>query len=160
MRLMWCISPKQNAEFGSHMEDVLKVYSRPYDESRPVICMDEKPFQLLDDRIEQIPMSKDNYTGKYDCEYVRKGSCSIFMLTEPLGQWREAHALPRRTSEDWTYALASGCDLLRRCEYDSRQNGYAKAEHCSEMASEHFESDRIITEKRVYDEKRIAISLC
>ena len=44
------------------MEDVLEVYSRPYDENRPVICMDEKPFQLLDDRIEPIPLSKDNHT--------------------------------------------------------------------------------------------------
>lgn len=87
------------------MEDVLEVYSRPYDESRPVICMDEKPFQLLDDRIEPILLSKDNHTEKYDCEYVRKGSCSIFMFTEPLGQWREAHALPRRTSEDWAHQM-------------------------------------------------------
>ena len=87
------------------MEDVLEVYSRPYDENRPVICMDEKPFQLLDDRIEPIPLSKDNHTEKYDCEYVRKGSCSIFMFTEPLGQWRKAHALPRRTSEDWAHQM-------------------------------------------------------
>lgn len=102
---MWCIPPKQNAEFVSHMEDVLEVYSRPFDEKRPVICMDEKPFQLLDDYIEPIPMSKDNHIEKYDCEYVRKGSCSIFMFTEPLGGWREAHALPRRTAIDWAYEL-------------------------------------------------------
>jgi len=29
------------------MEDVLAVYARPYDPARPVVCMDEKPFQLL-----------------------------------------------------------------------------------------------------------------
>lgn len=98
---MWCIPPKQNAEFVAHMEDVLEVYSRPYDEKRPVICMDEKPFQLLDEMFTPIPMSENNHNKKYDCEYVRKGSCSIFMFTEPLGQWREAHALPHRTSEDW-----------------------------------------------------------
>lgn len=98
---MWCIPPKQNAEFVSRMEDVLEVYSRAYDEKRPVVCMDEKPFQLLDEMFLPIPMSKDNHTKKYDCEYARKGSCSIFMFTEPLGQWREAHALPHRTSEDW-----------------------------------------------------------
>ena len=98
---MWCIPPKQNAEFVAHMEDVLEVYSRPYDEKRPVICMDEKPFQLLDEMYTPIAMSKDNHIEKYDCEYARKGSCSIFMFTEPLGQWREAHALPHRTSEDW-----------------------------------------------------------
>ena len=98
---MWCIPPKQNAEFVAHMEDVLEVYSRPLDPERPVICMDEKPFQLLDEHIEPIPMSENNHIKKYDCEYVRKGSCSIFMFTEPLGCWREAHALPRRTSVDW-----------------------------------------------------------
>ena len=98
---MWNIPPKQNAEFVAHMEDVLEVYSRPYDPKRPVVCMDEKPFQLLDEEREPIPMSEDNHVEKYDSEYIRKGTCSIFMFTEPLGQWREAHALPRRTAEDW-----------------------------------------------------------
>ena len=63
--------------------------------------MDEKPFQLLDEMFMPIEMSENNHSKKYDCEYVRKGSCSIFMFTEPLGQWREAHALPHRTCEDW-----------------------------------------------------------
>ncbi len=98
---MWCIPPKQNAEFVARMEDVLSVYARPYDPMRPVVCMDEKPFQLLEDHLEPIPMSEKNPVKKYDCEYERKGSCSIFMFTEPLGQWREAHAFPRRTSLDW-----------------------------------------------------------
>lgn len=101
MKKMWCIPPKQNAEFVARMEDVLAVYARPYDPMRPVVCMDEKPFQLLDDYLEPIPMSETNHVEKYDCEYERKGSCSIFMFTEPLGQWREAHALPHRTCVDW-----------------------------------------------------------
>ena len=83
------------------MEDVLEVYSRPFDPDRPVVCMDEKPFQLLDEYIRPIPMSNKNHIKKYDCEYVRKGSCSIFVFTEPLGCWREAHALLRRTAIDW-----------------------------------------------------------
>ena len=98
---MWCIPPKQSAEFVARMEDVLEVYSRPYEATRPVVCMDEKPFQLLDEYLEPIPMSETNHIEKYDCEYVRKGSCSIFMFTEPLGQWREAHARPHRTCLDW-----------------------------------------------------------
>lgn len=98
---MWCIPPKQNAEFVAHMEDVLEVYSRPHEEKRPVVCMDEKPFQLLDEYIEPIPMSENNHIEKYDCEYVRKGSCSIFLFTEPLAGWREAHGLSRRTAVDW-----------------------------------------------------------
>ena len=67
--------------------------------------MDEKPFQLLDEYIEPIPMSKNNHIEKYDCEYVRKGSCSIFMFTEPLAGWREAHALPHRTAIDWALQM-------------------------------------------------------
>lgn len=102
---MWCIPPHQNAEFVAHMEDVLEVYARPYDEKRPIVCMDEKPFQLLDNMLEPIPMGKENHTEKYDSEYVRKGSCAIFMFTEALGQWREAHALPHRTSEDWAHQM-------------------------------------------------------
>jgi hypothetical protein len=98
---MWCIPPKQNAEFVAHMEDVLAVYARKYDKNYPVVCMDEKPFQLLDERYKPIPMSKSNHKEKYDCEYERKGSCSIFMFTEPLAGWRHALALPQRTSIDW-----------------------------------------------------------
>lgn len=101
MKKMWCIPPKQNAEFVARMEDVLEVYSREFNEDIPVICMDEKPFQLLDEYLEPIKMSENNHSLKYDVEYERKGSCSIFMFTEPLGQWREAHALPSRTAVDW-----------------------------------------------------------
>lgn len=102
---MWCIPPKQNAEFVAHMEDILEVYSRPFDKKHPVICMDEKPFQLLDEYLEPIWMNENNHIKKYDSEYIRKGSCSIFMFTEPLGGWREAHALPRRTAEDWAQQI-------------------------------------------------------
>lgn len=98
---MWCIPPQQNAEFVAKMEDILEVYSRKYDNKKPIVCMDEKPFQLLAERLMPIPMSTNNHTEKYDCEYERKGSCSIFMFTEPLGCWRHAMSLPQRTSEDW-----------------------------------------------------------
>ena len=43
----WCLPSKADADFVAHMEDVLDVYERPYDPSRPVVCMDEKPYQLL-----------------------------------------------------------------------------------------------------------------
>ena len=103
---MWCIPPKQDAEFVFNMEDVLSVYARPHNPKIPVICMDEKPYQLLGDRALPIKMSKDNHIEKYDSEYDRMGTCSIFMFTEPLGGWREAHALPRRTAVDWANQVA------------------------------------------------------
>jgi len=98
---MWCIPPKQNAEFVARMEDVLAVYERSYDEDYPVVCMDEKPFQLLDERYPQIPLSEANHTVRNDYEYEKQGTCSIFMFTEPLRGWRYTTALPQRTTMDW-----------------------------------------------------------
>jgi hypothetical protein len=90
------------------MDDVLAVYARPYDEARPVVCMDEKSCQLLDHVREPLP-GKPGHTEKVDNEYRRKGTCSIFMFTDPLAGWRHAEALRRRTKQDWakqiTYAL-------------------------------------------------------
>ena len=54
LKKMWCIPPKQNAEFVARMEDVLEVYSRTFDPNLPVVCMDEKLFQLLDEYLEPI----------------------------------------------------------------------------------------------------------
>ena len=85
---MWCIPPKRSAEFVARMEDVLDVYTRPYDKNFPVVCMDEKPYQLLDHRHEPMHANPDNPIEKIDCQYERKGTCSIFIFTEPLAGWR------------------------------------------------------------------------
>ena len=82
------------------MEDILDVYQRPYDAQCPVVCMDEKPYQLLADVREPIPMSTGN-VRKIDSEYERKGTCSIFVFTEPLVGKTYAHARSRRTKLDW-----------------------------------------------------------
>jgi hypothetical protein len=82
------------------MEEVLEVYARPYNEMRPVVCMDEKPYQLLEDVREPLPL-KPGHPEKVDSEYQRNGTCSIFVFTEPLGGWRHVEALPQRTKKDW-----------------------------------------------------------
>jgi hypothetical protein len=82
------------------MEDVLAVYARPYNEQYPVVCMDEKPYQLLEHVREPLP-AKPGHTEKVDNEYHRNGTCSIFMFTEPLSGWRHTEALARRTKKDW-----------------------------------------------------------
>lgn len=56
------------------MEDVLEVYRRPYDADCPVICMDEKPCQLLADARLALPMGENNPVRKEDSEYVRCGT--------------------------------------------------------------------------------------
>ena len=52
----WCIPSKEDADFVACMEDVLDVYELPYDPMYPVICMDEKPYQLLDDVRQPLPV--------------------------------------------------------------------------------------------------------
>jgi hypothetical protein len=86
------------------MEDVLAVYARPYDRNRPVVNMDEKPYQLLDHTREPLQMEAGKPL-RTDYEYVRIGMCSIFIFTEPLAGWRYAQAFPTRTKKDWAYRI-------------------------------------------------------
>lgn len=82
------------------MEDVLAVYARPYDPARPVICMDEKPYQLLDHLRPPLP-ARPGTDRREDNEYLRGGTCSIFVFVEPLKGWRRVQALSHRTKIDW-----------------------------------------------------------
>jgi len=86
------------------MEDVLAVYERPYDENTPVVDMDEKPYQLLGDTREPLPV-KPGSARLEDYEYQRNGTCSIFIFTEPLSGWRYAEAFPQRTKKDWAHRI-------------------------------------------------------
>jgi len=72
------------------MEDVLAVYALPYDPCRPVVCMDEKPYQLLGHARDPIPASPGR-DRREDHEYVRHGTCSIFVWVEPLRRPATAH---------------------------------------------------------------------
>lgn len=106
MKKCWCIPPKGNAAFVAAMEDVLEVYHRPYDETRPVICMDEQPVSLRGEKREPIPMN-EHHSKREDNEYVRKGTCNVFMFVEPLGGRRYVSASGRRTKKDWAREVKS-----------------------------------------------------
>ena len=82
------------------MEDILDLYCLPYNPFEPVICMDEKPYQLLDDILVPLEM-KPGKPRKSDYEYERKGTCSIFVFNEPLTGWSYANARERRTAVDF-----------------------------------------------------------
>lgn len=86
------------------MEDVLAVYARPYDPALPVVCMDEKPYQLLAHARDPIPAAPGR-DRKEDSEYVRHGTCSIFVWVEPLAGWRHVDAQSRRTRIDWAHQV-------------------------------------------------------
>ena len=96
----------------ARMEDVLEVYHRPYDPAVPVVCMDEKPYQLLGHARPPIP-ALPGHDLKEDSEYVRHGTCSIFVWVEPLAGRRHVDARPRRTRIDW----AEEVDRLLTIDY-------------------------------------------
>jgi len=104
LKRQWCIPAQYSGEFVARMEDVLEVYALPYDEEVPVVCMDEQPCQLLGESLQPIPM-KPGRPRKEDYEYVRQGTCSIFIFTEPLAAWRHVHASARRTKKDWALQI-------------------------------------------------------
>jgi hypothetical protein len=86
------------------MEDVLTVYARAYDSRFPVVCMDEKPYQLLDHARAPIPATPGS-DRKVDSEYIRRGTCSIFCWVEPLAGRRRVIAREQRTRVDWAHEV-------------------------------------------------------
>lgn len=82
------------------MEDILDVYESPYDPRLPVVCMDEKPYQLLGEVREPLPMRSGDIQ-KIDSEYTRNGTVSIFVFAEPLGGVRHVSVREHRTAIDW-----------------------------------------------------------
>lgn len=82
------------------MEDVLDIYEMPYDPAVPVVCMDEKPYQLLGEVREPLPVRPGD-TKKIDSEYVRNGTYSIFVFVEPLGGVRHVSVREHCTAFDW-----------------------------------------------------------
>lgn len=78
--------PKENAAFVACMEDILYIYSLPYDPEIPVICMDEKPYQLIGGTGEPLA-ARHGDIKKIDAEYERCGTCSILVFTEALAGW-------------------------------------------------------------------------
>ena len=104
MNAYWCIPSNEDAEFVACMEDVLDVYELPYDPMRPVVCMDEKPYQLLGDAREPLPMRPGD-DRKTDSEYVRNGTCSIFAFVEPLGGRHHVSVHEHRTANDWAVEI-------------------------------------------------------
>lgn len=111
----WCIPAVGSGEFVACMEDILDVYERPYDPGRPVVCVDELPYEMHGEAREPLP-AKGGSDEKKDFEYVRCGTCSVFGAIEPLTGRCMVAAKERRTKTD----LA---DFIRQVA-----SGYADAE--------------------------------
>ena len=108
---MWCIPPHHDARFVCALEDVLEVYARPYDPARPLVCLDEAAKQLLGEKREPLPATLD-HPLRYDNQYIRNGTCAIFMLFQPLAAQRHLQVREQRTALDYAQVVRWMCDEL------------------------------------------------
>ncbi len=92
------------------MEDVLDVYARPHDPSRPVVCLDETSRQLLSDVRPPLPVAPGR-PARHDPEYVRGGVVNLFLVTEPLRGWRHVTVSARRTRIDFAHCVKELVDV-------------------------------------------------
>jgi hypothetical protein len=86
------------------MEDVLEVYQRPHDPTRPVVCLDEASKQLIAETRVPIP-AKPGKVARYDYEYERNGTANLFMMFAPLEGWRHVEVTDRHTAVDYAHIL-------------------------------------------------------
>lgn len=92
------------------MEDVLEVYTRPYDPRYPQVCMDETSKQLLRDARQALPL-EPGQPERRDYQYERGGVANVFMFMEPLAGRRWVDIKEQRTKTDWAHQIKELVDL-------------------------------------------------
>jgi DDE superfamily endonuclease len=93
------------------MEHILALYARPYDPLYPVLCFDEKSYQLRSDSRLTLPMRPDQ-PRRQDYEYRRRGTRNLFVMVEPLAGRRHVLLTKRRTKADFAHAVRYLVDVL------------------------------------------------
>ena len=96
---MWCIG-RITVEYRERMYDLLGLYAKPYDPTEPVVCLDEKSKQLLEQTRRPIPVAPGQ-VAKEDYEYKRAGTRNLFVAVEPKAGHREVAVTRRRTKPDF-----------------------------------------------------------
>ncbi len=96
--------PEGDAEFAWRMADVLDIYTRPYDPTRPVVCFDETSRQLLGDVAAPLPPAPGR-PAREDAEYVRAGVVNVFLTCEPRRGWRHVVVSDHRTRLDFAHVI-------------------------------------------------------
>jgi hypothetical protein len=96
---MWCVG-ELTQEYRERMYQLLELYARPLRRDEPVICLDEKSTQLLGDSRAPLPM-RPGVPARQDYEYVRGGTCNLFVAVEPKGGRRTVAVTERRAKPDF-----------------------------------------------------------
>ena len=105
------IPPEHDAAFVAQMEAVLDLYEEPYDAERPVVCFDEKPYQMLGHVRPPVPASPGR-TRRTDYEYERCGTANLFVFYEPLQAFRRVEVRERRRAVEFAEMMRVLVDEL------------------------------------------------
>jgi transposase len=108
-RDMWCI-PQVDADYVAHMEDVLDLYAEAPDPTRPVICFDESPIQLIGE-VRQPIAATPGQIERYDCEYRRNGTANLFVFMDVNHPWRKVKVTERRAAKDFAICMRDLTDV-------------------------------------------------
>ena len=92
------------------MERILDVYQSAYDETHPLICMDEASKQVLSDVDPALPMSPGR-PRREDHYYERKDVRALFMFFDPIRGWRRVSSRISRTCADWAREVQQLLDV-------------------------------------------------
>lgn len=92
------------------MEDLLDLYEEPDDPQRPRVCFDERPCQLLGERRAPLPMVP-GHPSRIDYEYIRRGTCNLFIMAEPFQGWRHVTVTSQRTKREFAHCMAELVDI-------------------------------------------------
>ncbi len=97
---MWCV-PELSSEYIERMEDVLATYEKPLSAAEPVICLDERPIQMLKNTSSTSRLTRKNKIRRKDYEYKRRGTANAFCAVEPKRGRHFVKITRRRKSEDF-----------------------------------------------------------
>ena len=101
---------------------MLELYAQPAEPGRARLCFDERPCQLLGDKLAALP-ARLGQVAKQDYEYVRHGTAVVLLAYDLDTGQRYAQVRARRTKADYAdflhhvltthYADAAQVDLVQ-----------------------------------------------
>jgi hypothetical protein len=92
------------------MEDLLYLYAESFNAFEPVVCFDERPYQLLSDIVEPLPC-EPGQPPRIDYQYSREGMCNLFVFYAPHYGWRHVEVTKSRTKQDFAHQMKDLVDV-------------------------------------------------
>lgn len=94
------------------MEDLLCLYAEYFTHFDPIVCFDERPYQLLANIVQPLPC-EPGQPLRIDYQYSRQGVCNLFVFYAPHYGWRHVEVTQSRTKKDFAHQML----IFSRCSF-------------------------------------------